>query len=245
MPPQIGISIGIDNPPGGGFLPTQLSSNVLWLRADLGITLNGTDVSAWADQSGNGNNVSQGTALAQPAYITDVGGFPAVRFNGTDDFMTGTITGMTGDYAHTVFYAGKLNSVASGGSFRGALTLGGQAVSTGVETGGLTAGNAFFFGGPGLGGSQGVGSAANTDKHVFSRTYPDAIHNGYLDGALDATATGSISLTSAVTLGQRFDIGVSSRLQVEIYEVVVYSRVITTSERTLVAAYLKVRYGTP
>jgi hypothetical protein len=39
-----------------------------WWRSDLGITLNGSNVSAWADQSGNGQNVAQVTATKQPPY---------------------------------------------------------------------------------------------------------------------------------------------------------------------------------
>jgi hypothetical protein len=39
----------------------------LYLDADLGITLSGSNVSDWADQA-IGNDVSQGTASAQPAY---------------------------------------------------------------------------------------------------------------------------------------------------------------------------------
>jgi hypothetical protein len=53
---------------GAQFLPTQLAGCVLWLRADLGITI-GTGVSAWADQSGTGDsnkNVTQGTGSQQP-----------------------------------------------------------------------------------------------------------------------------------------------------------------------------------
>lgn len=47
------------------------SSLELWLRADMGITLNSGNVSAWADQSGKGDanrNVTQGTAALQPQY---------------------------------------------------------------------------------------------------------------------------------------------------------------------------------
>lgn len=41
---------------------------LVWLRADRGITLNVTHVSAIADQSGNGNHATQGTAANQAAY---------------------------------------------------------------------------------------------------------------------------------------------------------------------------------
>ena len=64
------MGAGVTN--GGGsappFVPTDISGLGLWLRSDLGITLNGSDVSAWADQSGSANHVNQGTASRQPAY---------------------------------------------------------------------------------------------------------------------------------------------------------------------------------
>lgn len=51
--------------------PIRLTSNIYaWYRSDLGITLNGTTVSAWADQSGNGRNLTQSTANKQPTYNT-------------------------------------------------------------------------------------------------------------------------------------------------------------------------------
>ncbi len=67
----------------GGFLPTQLAGCVLWLRSDLGISLNGSTVSAWADQSGQGNSVTQGVAGQQPAYNASdasYGGRPSLSF---------------------------------------------------------------------------------------------------------------------------------------------------------------------
>lgn len=48
-----------------GWTPATPSGLLLWLRADLGVTI-GTGVSAWADQSGSGNNVSQATGSKQP-----------------------------------------------------------------------------------------------------------------------------------------------------------------------------------
>lgn len=68
------------------FSPADIANLGLWLRSDLGITLNGSDVSAWADQSGSGNNVSQGTASRQPAYNASGGpnSLPSLDFTFTD-----------------------------------------------------------------------------------------------------------------------------------------------------------------
>ncbi|MBS1638150.1 MAG: T9SS type A sorting domain-containing protein [Bacteroidetes bacterium] len=71
------------------------STNMLWLKADVGVTnaTNNASVSAWNDQSGNGNNVSQATGNSQPIYQTGIiNGFPAILFdnnNGTNDKLQG------------------------------------------------------------------------------------------------------------------------------------------------------------
>jgi hypothetical protein len=68
------------------------SGNVLWLKADAGITQSGGYVSAWADQSGNGKDFTQGTASKQPAYVTGVlNGKPVVRFDDSDDGMASSL----------------------------------------------------------------------------------------------------------------------------------------------------------
>lgn len=70
-------------------LPTDFSGCQLWLRANRGVTLNGATVSAWADQSGNGNNATQGTAANQPTYgSATFAGFPALDFDGVSDFLS-------------------------------------------------------------------------------------------------------------------------------------------------------------
>lgn len=59
----------------------MLSGCVLWLRADMGITKDGSDrVSVWADQSGNGHDFAQSTGTAQPA-ITTYNGIAAILFD--------------------------------------------------------------------------------------------------------------------------------------------------------------------
>ena len=71
----------------------------MWHRADLGITLNGADVSAWADQHTSGFDWAQATASKQPLYnATDAGfnGHASITFDGVDEVLRGADhTGLT------------------------------------------------------------------------------------------------------------------------------------------------------
>src|SRR5262245_46692022 len=51
-----------------GFLPTDLDNCSVRLRGDRGVTVVSGAVSAWADKSGCGNNVSQGTGSKRPTF---------------------------------------------------------------------------------------------------------------------------------------------------------------------------------
>lgn len=78
------------------FTPKSISGLLLWLRADLGTntTTNGVAVTTWNDQSGNGNNGSQGTAANQPTYVTNSqNGQPGIHFDGSNDFIAGSLGG--------------------------------------------------------------------------------------------------------------------------------------------------------
>lgn len=78
--------------------PGDVASPTLWLTADQGVTLNGATVSNWADQSGGGNNASQGTAATQPTLVYDrLNGNPALSFDG-DDYMSGAAGFYTEEY---------------------------------------------------------------------------------------------------------------------------------------------------
>jgi ferric-dicitrate binding protein FerR (iron transport regulator) len=70
----------------------------LWLRADLGVTLDG-GVSAWADQSPQRRNAAQSDPARRPAFVPEaVAGRPSLRFDGVDDHLAATlpVAGLTG-----------------------------------------------------------------------------------------------------------------------------------------------------
>lgn len=74
--------------------PTDIAGCQLWLKADAGITKDGSNyVSQWADQSGNGNHAVQATGIAQPLWVADggvsVNNQPVISFDGNDYFSLG------------------------------------------------------------------------------------------------------------------------------------------------------------
>lgn len=81
-------------PRASGFNPKSIAGLQLWLDgADSStITLNGTNVSAWSDKSGKGNNFAQPTASQQPSFTSSArNGRSAVYVNSNN-----TISGPTG-----------------------------------------------------------------------------------------------------------------------------------------------------
>ena len=67
---KLGMSIGGSNRPmGASWTPASEGTDlVAWYKNKEGITLNGSDVSAWADSSSNSFDMVQATASKQPAY---------------------------------------------------------------------------------------------------------------------------------------------------------------------------------
>lgn len=81
---------------------TSYSGMKLYLNPEAGITLNGSTVSAWADQSGNGYTASQGTTANQPTYLASgINGKAALSFDGVNDSLS--IPSFTTDAPITVF----------------------------------------------------------------------------------------------------------------------------------------------
>ena len=97
--------------------PSDFSDLAVWLRADSGVTFNipTKKVSAWADKSGQGNNVSQATLSNQPLRYGYGGQNDKeyFSFDGINDYLTSDINcPLTGNNL-TMFYVGKANTVTA------------------------------------------------------------------------------------------------------------------------------------
>ncbi|HEY3351958.1 MAG TPA: hypothetical protein VGQ83_01795, partial [Polyangia bacterium] len=59
--------------------PKSVAGLRLWVEASTGLTMNGTGVATWADQSGTGNHLTQATASRQPTVVANaINGRPAL-----------------------------------------------------------------------------------------------------------------------------------------------------------------------
>jgi len=99
---RVGLGVGLPMPSGVGvarFSPLDLDP-VLWLdaSAESSITESGGAVSQWDDLSGNGNDVVQATAAAQPTTgTTTINGLNVLAVDGSDLLLSSSLsfTGLT------------------------------------------------------------------------------------------------------------------------------------------------------
>lgn len=68
-----------------GFSPNNLPNLAAWYKSDVGITLSGSEVTGWADQSGNGRDLSASfSSPNRPTVVaTTLNGYPVIKSNPT------------------------------------------------------------------------------------------------------------------------------------------------------------------
>jgi hypothetical protein len=100
----------VSTPRLGGWSPDDESSLVAWYQNAVGITLNGSDVSTWADSSSNSYDIVQATAGEQPAYSAGV-----LTFVSADDnnLQTASQISLTADFTLGL----RINTSTTNGAF--------------------------------------------------------------------------------------------------------------------------------
>lgn len=227
-------------------LPSSLSP-ALWLRADSLSQSSGSPVSGWNDESGQGKNATQGTSGNQPTFQANaINGKPAVRFDGTDDFLSMTSGFADFTQGMTVFVVAKPtavkayarlfdfgNGMASSNvlMFRSAST---DSLSFHSYTGGSLSTNLTA-----------TGMLDLNQSHVFGYHQSGTTGKIYKDGrvvqtgtaaAIQNTSRGNNYLAKSNWTGDEY-------FQGDISEVVIFNRALTESERAQVERYLEDKYS--
>ena len=234
---------------GQAFLPSNYSNLSLWLKADAGVILNSGAVSQWIDQSGNGNHAAQTTASLRPTLVTNsqYNNMQSIRFDGSDDVLTGTTIPNLNSDNLTIFLINLGNSQST--SIAGLFTIG--SISNGLFlTRSANTTQAFRVW---ANSSAILTSAANSAP--TSGYQPRLVkfqREVAVSGSLSVNGIQQASTTNPSFLGvftnTNYQIGKAtgySSLNGNITEIIVYNRILTASEQAQVEKYLMDKYAPP
>jgi hypothetical protein len=255
---------GDDGGGGGGggdpeppsWAPTDIANIALWLDATSGlydattggaaVTANGAQVARWEDRSGNARHFSQATVNSRPTLATaGLNSKATLYFDGTDDFLDATYSRPYA--AQTLFVVFAINTAKTQGALFTESEAGvtdisiyTAAVQRTTEVGSFADGasttrsakiytlGAYCIGTFSHSGSQILNYLNAVPGAAFADTFPSVEYNvarGRISGRINTG--GSLNAPGANSIG----------------EVIAYDRLLTTSERDTVHAYLSTKWG--
>lgn len=223
---------------------------VLWLDVSQTASLHvGDAVDVLVDQSGNGRHARQSNSSRRPTYRPGIAnGHPAIRFDGTDDYLDGTLENVftTVNDSATLFVVGKFTNLAAGNQAffeaSNAYTQVNQSFLLFHETtrmvwrrdGGAQAETPF---------------SDLTTFHTWSGLSTTAARRLYLDHGLVAlnsqTGVGFSAVPTVYRVGALMNTtDAQYYLNGDISEVLLFNKALTTIERQSVETYLVDKYQT-
>jgi hypothetical protein len=234
---------GVGNSAGSSGQPR----NILWLRADAGVTQSGT-VDAWSDQSGNVQNAS-GAGATRPSFVasnTNFNNLPSINFaaTGTNKHLVisdnDVLDNTTGFTLFTVF---RTNLTA------GNYSLISKRTSAGVDQSYMMWVNAGQLSSRAAGNTINGGTINNTTTYVGSTVFNGSTStvSNFINGASASTGAAPTSIpnnASNLYIGA-FDVsgGETRNLDGQISEVLVYTSTLNAAQRQIVENYLAAKYN--
>lgn len=232
----------------------DIDNLVVWYETSLdssfvaGEAIDNTIISAWNNnnkQSLGVNNATQATTTSKPKYIANVfnGAIPAIRFDGTDDFMSYDGTFLAGSN-YTIFVVEQRTSNKSNNFFMGGSTAAtnkdlvlGYAADTTIKQ--AHYGNDLSFT---------IQAFVNPTPRIHSFWFSASTGGGkkyWLNGGNSADASDS-SQTESLTdylnayLGRYFT---NNYFFGDIAEVIIFNGALKNSERQSIETYLSKKYS--
>lgn len=225
--------------------PSNFSDLVIWLRADSGVTFDipTQKISAWADQSGNNNSVAEDTATRQPLrYGYDGANDKAyINFDGTSNQMVSNSNSPMSSNSFTAFVVAKQHTSDTNIQRIFNYSKGNTAnIVIGCKD------NKFYFNvnnnrTPLVGESINVGSSLTNYSLVKVQfTASGGLLKMSINGGADSDNDISGWDTNIVFNETTFDIGRYAKA--DIAELIVYNRVLSSTETAEVKGYLNTKF---
>ena len=242
--------------------PASVANLFLWLAADAGVQLAGSNVTQWNDQSGHGYDAFQPSAALQPTLASNAqSGLPVVSLNGSQKMRWPATPTMS---AMSVFTVYQLPSAFNYTAGYHPLVFGGPSntagLYVGIEIGFQSSGTADslnIFGGfsndaratmPGIAAS-GPGTPYKLIDWVSTNSHATAV---FVDGAPAAMSTTGSAVAWTVPLGSggasdfggigSFTVTMAQIAPVNFAEIIVYDRALSDPERQQIEGYLAAKW---
>lgn len=240
-----GVNSPLASPsPGGISVAVQL-----WVKADAGVT--GSPVSSWADQSGNGFTLTQGTVGSRPAINSNRINFnPALIFNGSSSEMTrtGGVMGTSSTYNDfNAILVTRSAAVAAGSVFYETQASSGRINAHVPWSDGL-----LYWDAGSAGGTQRLNTpwtgTVNT-PYVWTllastTTTPSGARQDILkNGLLLANDNNMASFTSNASTFYLGSLAGGNFFNGDVAEMILLSGALTLAEQQRLESYLAVKYG--
>lgn len=216
---------------GAAWTPANLANKVIWVKSDTGITA--SPVASWADQSGQGNDLTQSDPTKRPTLVANqLNGYSAVVFDGISQTMRTLAFGLTQPVS--IFMVAKQITWSSGGSLcDGTVDNSGRIFQ--------------YTGSPRI--DMYSGAFGPTTNNLAVNTF--SLITSIFDGASSklqinslTESTGNPGNTSMLgfVLGS-FATGATAFCNLAVCEVIVMNAVATAEDRANIHLYVAARYG--
>jgi prepilin-type N-terminal cleavage/methylation domain-containing protein len=231
--------------------PLCISDLKLWLKSDSGVELNGSNVSAWADQSGNGNDAAQATPANQPLLVGDYqNGHAALEFNGIASYLVGTtIAGLsTSSLSFFVVAAGESSTNSSG-----EMLFGVNDYTNGLWINRYMGNQSFnvlqnsIFANALQTTNNSLPNAGWTTKLLEHTKNLNTFANVYINGAEINNVNGASNQTAGFTNANYYvgfnPFAFSDYFKGHIMEMIIYTKFLSETERVQIENYLNAKYN--
>lgn len=232
--------------------PDEISGLSLWLKSDTGITLDGSLVTNWSDQSGNGNDAYVLNSGEEPTYQTNViNGLPIVSFDGAIQVLQIDSSSSLNVSALSVFFVLAKDGNGSGNDI--VFIKNGSIIDDPAVYGIVASSSSNWSASYNPGGGwtdHGSGFSINNDSNFHIIGYCVDVDNSFSfqDNAStnDLFATGTIQTTTGTLqiggYNQSFENPDGEFFYGRIAEIIIYNNVISGSDRDGLMIYLNNRY---
>ena len=244
--PRLSLGLGAQNirKIGGGAPLIPQFGLSLWLKADAGVTLSGSNVTVWADQSGNGQNATAVVSY-RPTFVSTDAQFnnkPSILFDGVGNSFVIPSINFNINTNNSIFVAFRVSNGATG-TF---LTQGGAGnYFIGIADNALNISDsntvAILLAGLASDNTKNIVSATNNNYSFTlyqngSQVGDTTVYNEFINDGTEMLIGGD---TGTVNRGQADSYWLNGKMA----EIIVYNRAVTTPERQQVEAYLNIKYA--